>query len=185
MLRDTPGEGDAALVEAARHGDRRAFELLLVPLIQPAFRIARAMLGDRDEADDAVQEAALRAWQAAGHIRPGTPALRPWFLTIVVNQCRQIRRRRWWRVVRLPAIDGMTAYPADIEGSWDLKRILAGLPERDRLLLYLHFGLDMPFPEVGAVIGISPGAAKSRLYRITRRLRPALAGAEEVRSHGA
>jgi RNA polymerase sigma-70 factor (ECF subfamily) len=185
MLRDTPDEADAELVEAARHGDRRSFEILLLPLIQPAFRVAFAMLGDRDEADDAVQESALRAWQAIGRLRAGTTSLRPWFLTIVANQCRMTRRRRWWKVLRLPEVRRDPAYPAEVEGSWDLSRVLARLPAPDRLLLYLHFSLDMPFSEVGTVLGISAGAAKSRLYRVTRRLRPQLKSAEEVRSDGA
>src|ERR1041385_7412921 len=93
---------DAGLVEAARAGDRRAFELLLVPLLQPAYRVAFNMLGDRDEADDAVQQAALNAWRGVRRLRPGPSALRPWFLAILVNECRGTRRGRWWRVLRLP-----------------------------------------------------------------------------------
>jgi RNA polymerase sigma factor (sigma-70 family) len=185
MLRDTPGDGDAELVEAARQGDRRAFELLLVPLVQPAFRVAFAMLSDRDEADDAVQEAALCAWKAVSRLRAGTSSMRPWFLTIVVNQCRMVRRRRWWRVLRLPDVRLPAAPVVDLEQSWDLARMVERLPEPDRLLLYLHFSLDMPFREVGAVLGISAGAAKSRMYRVTRRLRPQLSAPEEVRSDGA
>jgi RNA polymerase sigma-70 factor (ECF subfamily) len=175
---------DAELVEAARQGDRRAFELLLVPLLQPAYRVAFNMLGDRDAAEDAVQEAALSAWRGARRLRAGTQTLRPWFLAILVNECRGIRRGRWWRVLRLP--DLLAAPPAepDLDRRWDLRRALDRLPARQRLLLYLYFCLDLPFEEIGPILRISPAAARARLYRITRGLRPQLENTEGVRNHG-
>jgi len=169
---------DAGLVEAARQGDRRAFELLLTPLIQPAYRVAFRMLGDRDEADDAVQEAALHAWTAVGRLRSGTPSLRPWFLKVVINQCRSTRRRRWWRVLRLPHVPESATAGADLDGAWDLRRAVERLPHGQQVLLHLYFCLDLPFDEIGQVLGISPAAAKARLYRITRRLRPELETSE-------
>src|SRR5882672_1306438 len=126
---------DAGLVEAARAGDRHAFELLLVPLLQPAYRVAFNMLGDRDEADDAVQQAALNAWSGVRRLRPGTPSLRPWFLTILVNECRGIRRGRWWRVLRLPDIVAAPSGMPDLDRGHDLRRALDRLPARKRLLL--------------------------------------------------
>jgi RNA polymerase sigma-70 factor, ECF subfamily len=183
MRGPTSTPDDAALVDAARRGDRRAFELLLVPLIQPAYRVAFRMLGDRDEADDAVQEAALHAWAAVGRLRPGTPSLRPWFLKVVVNQCRSVRRRAWWRVLRLPVVLGSSPSGGDLDGVWDLRRSVERLPRGQQLLLHLYFCLDLPLEEVGQVLGISPAAAKARLYRITRRLRTALE-TTEVRSDG-
>jgi RNA polymerase sigma-70 factor (ECF subfamily) len=175
---------DADLVEAARGGDRGAFERLLVPLLQPAYRVAFNMLGNRDEADDAVQQAALNAWRAVRRLRAGTPTLRPWFLAIVVNECRGIRRGRWWRVLRLPDIQSAPPSMPDLDRAWDLRRALDRLPARQRLLLYLYFCSDLPFEEIGPILRISPAAARARLYRITRRLRPQLEHSEEVRNHG-
>src|ERR1051326_3953546 len=83
----------------ARAGDGRAFEELLAPVVDPAFRLAVTILGDRTAAEDAVQEAALKAWRALDRVRPDAE-LRPWFLTIVANECRSLRRSRWWRVIR-------------------------------------------------------------------------------------
>lgn len=175
---------DAELVEAARRGDRRAFELLLVPLLQPAYRVAFNMLGDRDEADDAVQQAALNAWRGVRRLRQGTPTMRPWFLAILVNECRGIRRGRWWHVLRLPDILSAAPGMPDLDRGWDLRRALDRLPARQRLLLYLYFCLDLPFEEIGPILRISPAAARARLYRITRGLRPQLEAAEEVANHG-
>ena len=161
------------LVEAARAGDRGAFEALLRPLVDPAYRMAFAMLSDREGAEDAVQEGALRAWRAARRIRPGTESLRAWFFAIVANECRSARRRRWWSVLKLPEIRLELREP-DHAGREDLRRALGRLPADQRLLLHLYFCLDLPFEEIGPVLGLSAAAARARLYRITRKLRPEL-----------
>src|SRR5690349_11379404 len=88
-----------ALIGMAASGDESAFELLVRPHLQPGYRLAVAMLGDPTAAEDAVQEATFKAWRHLGRLRPGS-AMRPWFLTVVANQCRSERRSRWWRVVR-------------------------------------------------------------------------------------
>src|SRR5205809_33715 len=88
------------LLSRARQGDRHAFEEVLRPVIQPAFRLALAMLGDRGAAEDAVQEMALKGWRHRHRIRPDLGTARPWFLAIVANECRMARRQRWWSVLR-------------------------------------------------------------------------------------
>jgi RNA polymerase sigma factor (sigma-70 family) len=62
----------------------------------------------------------------------------------------------------------------DLDGSWDLHRAVERLPADQRLLLHLYFCLDLPYDEIGSILGISTAAAKARLYRTTRRLRPEL-----------
>jgi RNA polymerase sigma factor (sigma-70 family) len=56
----------------------------------------------------------------------------------------------------------------------DLDRELAKLPRDDRLALFLYFYLDLPLEEVGTVLGLSAGGAKTRVYRATKKLRPGL-----------
>lgn len=166
---------EADLVAAARSRDAAAFEILLRPLIQPAYQLAYSMLRNRDEAEDAVQEAALNAWRHAGRLREDTSSLRPWFLTIVANQCRGVRRSRWWSVLRQAElrVEVLAAENSQVE-SIDLRRALSQLTANDRAMLMLHYGLDLPLEEVASVLGISVGAAKSRIYRAVGRLRPAL-----------
>jgi RNA polymerase sigma-70 factor (ECF subfamily) len=162
-----------SLHEDALTGDEEAFEALIGPLVEPALRLAYSMLGDRMEAEDATQEAITRAWRKLGQLRSGMP-VRPWFLAIVVNQCRNVRRTRWFRFVRAKADVEPDHLPERAEEAIDLARAISRLPGRDRQALFLHFYLDLPIEEVAVALGISPAAAKGRIYRACHRLRPSL-----------
>jgi RNA polymerase sigma-70 factor (ECF subfamily) len=132
------------------------------------------MLGDSREAEDAVQEAAVRAWLRLGQLRAGA-ALQPWFFAIVANQCRSVRRRPWWSVIRLAELRRPVPDSEEIAvNSLDLDRALAELPAEDRAILHLRFYQDLPVADVARCMGISIGAAKVRLHRVARRLRPRL-----------
>ena len=147
------------------------FDSLVGPHLEAGYRVALAILRDPDEARDAVQEAALKAWRRMGQLR-GEGAARSWFLAIVANQCKSARRTRWWSVVRMPSVERPSE---DFESNRaDLGRALAKLPADDRLALFLHFYLDLPLEEVGAVLGLSPAGAKTRVYRAAKKLRPDL-----------
>jgi RNA polymerase sigma-70 factor (ECF subfamily) len=146
------------------------FDSLVGPYLEAGYRTALAMLRNPDEANDAVQEAAFKAWRGMRHLRDADSA-RGWFLKIVANQCRSMRRTRWWSVVRMADVAGDTKAPAD---NSDLERALSKLPPEDRLALFLHFYLDLPLDEVGTVLGLSPAGAKTRVYRAAKKLRPDL-----------
>ena len=162
---------DASVVSAAIDGDEAAFDSLVGPLIEPGFKLAAVMLRDREEARDAVQEACVLAWRRLSQLR-GEAQLRPWFLSIVANQCRSKRRARWWSVVRLPAIQ---ASEDRSQGDWDsqldLDRQLRGLPTRQRAALFLFFYADLPLGEVAKILKVSPQAAKSLVHRAVVSLR--------------
>ena len=167
----------AEVVDRARNGDLTAFETLLAPLIEPACQLAYAILRDWQEAEDACQDAALKAWRAVGRLREGTGTLRPWYLAIVANEARSRRRTRWWSVIRSadPQVSASEPGPEDlILLRTDLDRAMSRLTESERLILVLHFHLDMPLNEVGRVVGLSEQAVKSRMYRATRSLRPVM-----------
>jgi RNA polymerase sigma-70 factor (ECF subfamily) len=168
----TADEG-RSLHEDALAGDETAFEALMGPLVEPAIRLAYSMLGDRMEAEDATQEAITRAWRKLGQLRSGMP-VRPWFLAIVVNQCRNVRRTRWFRFVRTTAIAQPDRHPEPVVENIDLARAISRLPDHDRQALFLHFYLDLPIEEVALALGISAAAAKGRIYRACHRLRPSL-----------
>jgi len=132
------------------------------------------MLGEREAAEDAVQEMALKGWRHRTRIRPELGTARPWFLAIVANECRMARRQRWWSVLRFAEPPMAASTDNDLTRRIDLGQALDRLPQRDRMLLHLYYVLDLPLEEVAQVLGIGIGATKSRLHRVARRLRPDL-----------
>jgi RNA polymerase sigma factor (sigma-70 family) len=164
---------DADLIRRAKDGDRAAFDDLIGPLVGQGFRLAYGMLHDRQAAEDAVQEAAIRSWRKLGNLRPGTE-MRPWFLAIVANQCRTIARGRWWSVLRLDLTSGPSSgAPEDevVRGA-DVRAALRKLSPEHREVLVLHYYLDLPLDEVAAVARIPVGTAKSRINRGIAAMRP-------------
>src|SRR5438105_10044566 len=156
----------------AVEGDPDAFAQLIQPLLDPAYRLAAVMLADRSQAEDAVQEASIKAWRKFGQLRGDARSLRSWFLSIVANECKMARRQRWWSVVRLAEPRSSTVVDqARSDTAADLKSARLRLSVEDRLPLVLHFYLDLPLEEVSRTLGISESAAKSRIYRSAKRLR--------------
>jgi len=155
-------------------GDQAAFESLIRPLVEPGLRLALSMLGNRRDAEDATQEALTRAWRKLHQLRERMP-VRPWFFAIVANQCRNMRRTPWFRLTSV--VDVVYRQPAPGPGveHLDLERGLEQLPAADRGALFLHFYFGLSIEEVAATLGVSPAAAKSRIYRACHRLRPAVA----------
>ena len=150
------------------------------PLIEPGYRLAFGMLHDREAAEDAVQEATFRAWMRLENVRPGW-SVRPWFFGIVANQCRSLRRGRWWSVIKLATPWQSASSPEDqiVRGA-DVRRALRTLPT-DRLeVLVLHYYMDLSLEEVAAVVGSPVGTVKSRIHRALGQLRPQVEQVNEV-----
>ena len=161
------------LLSDARNGSERAFETLVGPLIEPAYRFASGMLHDPQAAQDAVQEATLKAWRKLDRVH-GETSLRSWFLGIVKNECRNARRLKWASVtLGLPA-DASAKPDASVVRSTDIRNALQRLPDEDRAVVVLFFYLDLPLDEVARAAGCSESAARSRLYRAIRKMRPDL-----------
>lgn len=154
-------------------GDELALDRLLRPLLTPAYRLAYMMLRDREAAEDAVQEAALKSWRKLKDLRPGTD-LRPWFFGFVANECRNARRSRWRAVIRLGARDDIAAAGPTWVSDPDVERALLRLSDRDRLIVLLHFYLGMSLEEIATVTRGRTAGIRSRLYRAVKQLRPGL-----------
>jgi RNA polymerase sigma-70 factor (ECF subfamily) len=166
-------DADRDLVRRAKARDRAAFDELVGPLVGQAFRLAFGMLHDRGSAEDAVQDAAVRAWRKLSNLRPDTP-LRPWFLAIVANQCRTAMRGRWWSVVRVDRIEQSagTGFEDRIVRGADLRAALRKLAVDHREVLVLRYYLDLPLEEVAAITGVPIGTVKSRINRGLAAMRP-------------
>lgn len=131
------------------------------------------MVHNPTDAEDIVQDAAFKAWRKQGRLRPGVD-LRPWFLGIVANECRNHHRRKWSSVVKVASPpDPEPSSTSDVDRS-DLRKALMRLGHRDRLIVVLYFYLDLSLDDVAQISRTTVGSARGRLYRSISRLRPGL-----------
>lgn len=145
-----------------------------------AFRVALVNAGDRADAEEAVQDAFVKAYRALGRFRDGAP-FRPWLLRIVANEARN-RRRSAGRRAALPLRDVGAAAPGDAapspeatvlsaERRGELLDALARLDERDRDVLVHRYLLELDERETAQALGVRRGTVKSRTSRALERLR--------------
>jgi RNA polymerase sigma factor (sigma-70 family) len=143
-----------------------------------AYRLGGLILGNRQEAEDATQEALLRAWQSTGSLRdPG--GFQAWFDRILVNVCKDRLRRRGR--VRVIPLDPILAVPEDrdpfreISDTDDVARAIASLDDDLRIVIVLHYWADLTLEGVAERVGWPLGTVKSRLHRGLKLMRVRLA----------
>jgi RNA polymerase sigma-70 factor (ECF subfamily) len=171
---------ESALVDQARSGDARAYEEIVQAYQGIAFRTAYLITGNAADAEDAAQEAFVKAYRALGRFRRGAP-FRPWLLQIVVNEARNRRRsagRRAALELRLAAegpsggaAPSPEASSVTAERRRELLAALDRLREEERLVLACRFFLDLSEEETAAALGVRRGTVKSRQSRALDRLR--------------
>ena len=144
-----------------------------------AFRTAFVITGDAAEAEDAAQEAFVKAYRSMRRFRPGAP-FRPWLMTIVANEARNRRKAAGRRAsLALRAADEMEKEdPISPEASVvaeerrsELIRELEGLREEDRVVISCRYFLGLSEAETAAALGCAKGTVKSRTSRALGRLR--------------
>jgi RNA polymerase sigma-70 factor, ECF subfamily len=183
---------DGELVRLAKDGDVRAYERLVERYRDLAFRYAFLIVRNAADAEDAAQDAFVKAYYALARFRIGEP-FRPWILRIVSNEARNRRRtsgrheRLALRVVerggRGDAAPSPDAAVLDDERRRALLSALDALPERERVVIAHRYLLELSEAETAHALGLRPGTVKSRLSRGLARLRLALPdalAAEEV-----
>ena len=179
---------EAGLVARSRDGDRDAYGMLVARHQQVAFRTAYLVCGDAAEAQDAAQEAFLRAHAALPRFRDGAP-FRPWLLRIVANEARNRRRSAGRRAHLVTRAGVLAAAGAGAAGGADdavlagarraaLADALARLAPAHREVLLLRHVLDLTEQECAAVLDCRPGTVKSRHARALDRLRAEMEGVD-------
>ncbi|MGH2512301.1 MAG: RNA polymerase sigma factor [Candidatus Limnocylindrales bacterium] len=154
-----------------------------------AYRLAGLILGDRHEAEDATQDALVRAWQSMRSLRD--PAgFQAWFDRILVNICRdRLRRRRRIRFSSIDPDDGaqrsdrpdlpdhVDPFRAVLDRD-EVVRAMAGLNADDRLVVLLHYWADLTLDAVADRVGWPVGTVKSRLHHGLNEIRRAMSAAD-------
>jgi RNA polymerase sigma-70 factor (ECF subfamily) len=172
----------ADLVDQARRGDSEAFSVLAAGAIDRLYQIARLLLRETELAEDATQDALVRAWRDLPTLRD-PERFDAWLHRLLVRSCTDIgRKRRRWRT----EISVIPLEPTEPDGSMGLadrdqiERGLLRLNDGQRTILVLHFYVGLSPTEAAAALEIPVGTAKSRLHYAIDALRAALAADERI-----
>jgi len=151
--------------------DAAAFEQALRPLLPRSAGYARALLGERGQAEDAVQQAALRAWEKRAGYDRALP-FRPWWFAILRNQCLDMLRSRKRAPATMDIDQASLAVPGD-ESAMDRRALevaMAALPDMHREILVLRYHGDLDYEELARVLAIPRGTVMSRLHLARKAL---------------
>jgi len=169
---------DRAIIHLVLSGDVEAFARLVDRHYERCARIAVRILGNREDAEEAIQDAFLRAFRALGDYEE-REQFSAWLTRILVNQCRTVLARSRRRDAIFPDLDPVAfdfAVDANVfEGTWpELERALAQLPSEQREAIVLKYSDDLTYEEMARVTGAGESALKMRVQRAFARLRAIL-----------
>lgn len=173
------GMDDATLVARVLEGDVAAFTEIVHRHFPDCTRFALRMLGDRHDAEDAIQETFLSAYTALGRYRE-QQTFRAWLFRILINRCRSVarqRRRRRMRFVTngdIPEVPGAPAPEADPGLRDALQTALDALDPKLREAFLLKYGEGMEYQEISVLTGVGISALKMRVQRACQAMRPGL-----------
>jgi len=170
---------DAELVARVGRGDRAAAQTLMNRHLPKMLALARRMLSDPVEAEDAVQDAFMRMWTHAARWQPGTAKFETWLYRVMLNQCYDRLRRR--PTAPLEAAEDVADDAALPDMGLDegvlgreVARALDSLPERQKAAILLCHFQDLGNIEAAEIMGVSVEALESLLARGRRGLRSQL-----------
>lgn len=175
---ERPASDEADLVERAKRGDVEAYAALVTAYQGIATRTAYVIVGSAADAEEAAQEAFVKAYRALGRFREGAP-FRPWLLRIVANEARNRRKAAARRpTVGLAEVAERAAPEASPEEAAvrserrdAVLRALGSLRDEDRLVIAYRYFFEMGEAEMAEALGVARGTVKSRLSRALARLR--------------
>ena len=174
------------LVDRARRGDREAFSVLAGHAVDRLYGIARLILRDAELAEDATQDALVRAWRDLPSLRDAE-RFDAWLYRLIVRACADVgrhRRRLRAEVIVLHSEPSEPDRASELADRDQIERGLRRLTTAQRTILVMNFYLGLSPTETAEALEIPVGTAKSRLHYAIEALRAALA-ADERASGGA
>lgn len=168
------------LVARALQGEQAAFNAIVTQYSALMLRTANMIVGDRDIAEDVVQDALIQVWHHLPELREAG-ALRSWLMRIVVNQCISFKRKlarsaAFLHQSLLEQETDMLAQVADdhkgrMERDWDIAQSINNLPMKQRAVIVLHYYYGMTLPEMAGTLQISENTLKKRIQAALTSLR--------------
>jgi RNA polymerase sigma-70 factor (ECF subfamily) len=173
-------DDEPALVEGVRRGDPAAFDALAGRYMRRAFAVAYRLLGNREDAEDLVQDAFMAVLRKIDSFQRGR-SFSPWFFRILVNRGLNARKARALRTTdEIP--DAVAASGASPERHAEqaevrdrLRAALDGLPERQRIIVELFELEGFASTEIAEILEIADGTVRWHLHEARKALRQALA----------
>lgn len=155
------------LIEEAKNRDPDAFDQLMQGQLKRMYRVAYSMLENDQDAADAIQETVLKCWEKIGQLKQ-EEYFQTWLTRILINECRDMLkcRKRVVYMEELPEVEYTEDY-----ASREWKEMLAGLGEKYRVVMELHYLQGFAANEIAAMLGISPVNVRSRLARGRKQLK--------------
>ena len=164
-------------LQAARRGDRHAFAALVELLHPRAMRYATHMVGNSEDAEEAVQDTFVRVYDNLSRFREDA-AFDPWFFRILANRCRTLlaKRKRRFAVIEYGDLPADAATPASTSGEFtaEIQFVLGQLPAEQREAFLLRHIEDMDYEAISAVTGVGLSAVRMRVKRACDALRTQL-----------
>ena len=181
-------EKEQGWIEAARRGDRKSFGRLVEAYQGPVYNLTYRMLGNPDEAEDAAQEAFLRAYRKIDTYDPARK-FSTWLLSIASHYCidRLRRRRLTWLSLEDEKLSpaalishqpGPERRAVQSEREAEIQALLDTLPADYRATVVLFYWYDLSYEEIAQTTSSTVSAVKSRLFRARRMLAKQLQGSE-------
>jgi RNA polymerase sigma-70 factor, ECF subfamily len=172
------GMSDLAIINRVLDGDVEAYARLVDRHYDRCARIAVRIVGNREDAEEALQDAFLRAFNALGGYEE-RERFSAWLTRIVVNQCRTVLARTRRCEAVFPDVNpeelALATSGDEDDGAWpELERVLAHLPPDQREALVLRYADDLTYQEMARITGAGESALKMRVQRAFSRLRALL-----------
>jgi len=157
------------------------FAALIERQLDRSYRIARLILRDEADAEDATHDAVMAAWQHWRRLKD-PDRFDAWFGRILVNRCRdRLRRRARARQVPAPPPEAGPSPEGEVERRAELAHAFEALNEDQRIAVVLRYWADLTVEEIAERVSAPAGTVKSRLHHAMDRMRSALEPSEETR----
>lgn len=161
------------LVERAINGEEQAFTELILNYQQDLYKLAFTRLKTQDEIDEAIQETMISAFNHMKDLKD-TEKFKKWIITILINKCNEIYRRRILKIVPFEEVDKYKVIDNanfEVESEVDFYSIINSLDKRERTIMVLYYNEKYTAKEIGEILNKNENSVKTIIHRAKKKLR--------------